>query len=95
MKSLIEIHEDLRRERGPIVDEFAAIMTIEIGLKWGMGHGAGGTGNVTRAIVKHTECPTVFVDRLAEAELLHPDVIELIREHLEILKGDPDQLARF
>ncbi len=61
-------------------------MTKEVGVKWTLGHGAGGTGNVTRAILK-TDDPAAFVDRLAAAELLHPDVIALVREHLEEFKN--------
>ena len=67
--------------------EFDRIMTLGVGIKWTLGHGSGGHGNVTRAILKHADRPDEFVNRLDAAELLHPDVIDLIREHMTDFKN--------
>lgn len=84
------IQEDLRREKGPIVDEFDAMMTKQVGLSWGIQGCVGGA--ITRAILK-TDNPSEFVDRLEAAELLHPDRIDVIREQLEEFKnGRPPSL---
>ena len=91
---LEQIRKELRQEKGSIVDEFDGIMIKTVGISWRLA-GSGGTGDVTRAIVKHTNNPVEFVDRLAGAELLHPDTIALIREHLKILKTNPEKLAIF
>jgi len=66
--------------------KFDEIMRKQIKI-WPRPGGAGGHGVVTRAIINHSPDPDETVNDIEEFELLHPDVIVVIRENLEEFKN--------